>query len=92
MKNAWIALLSSRKWWTGFLTISAIATATFLVHAKMLETAQLVPTIGAITAIGISVIGSIAWEDSSAKKSAANTTISASATVPEKRETPREDS
>lgn len=69
MKNAWVALLSSRKWWVGTLTVGAVIAATTLVALGKLPAAQLVPTIAAITATGMGVIGAIAWEDVASKAS-----------------------
>jgi hypothetical protein len=62
-----MTLFSSRKFWIGTLTIAATLGAVFLRATGKLPADALVPTIGAITSVGLSVIGSIAWEDSASK-------------------------
>ena len=62
------ALASSRKFWVGTITVLAIAGAVLLVALGKLDAAQLTATIAGITAVGITVIGSIAWEDTAEKK------------------------
>lgn len=63
MKNALIALLSSRKTWVGLLTVFSVVGAVVLRALDKLPADALVPTIGAISSIGLGIIGSIAWED-----------------------------
>lgn len=69
MKNAWLALLSSRKTWVGLLTVASVVGAVVLRALDKLPAEALVPTIGAISSVGLGIIGSIAWEDSAAKGS-----------------------
>lgn len=61
------ALLGSRKFWVGTLTIAATVGAVVLRVVDKIPADALVPTIAAITATGLTVIGSIAWEDAAAK-------------------------
>jgi len=68
MVDTWKALLSSRKFWVGTVSVAAIAAAVTLVSLGKLPESALLPTISAITTMGLSVIGSIAWEDAAAKR------------------------
>lgn len=56
-------LLASRKIWVGTMTVIAIAAATTLVALGKLPASELTTTIAGLTAVGLGVIGSIAWED-----------------------------
>ena len=69
--NTVVALLSSRKFWVGLLTIAATVGAVVLRVTDKIPSDALVPTIVAITATGLGVIGSIAWEDAALKGSGA---------------------
>jgi hypothetical protein len=68
MKDTLVLLLSSRKFWVGFLTISAVFAAVFLRSMNMITAEALVPTIIAITSTGLGFIGSVAWESVSADR------------------------
>jgi len=68
MISTWALLLNSRKFWVGGVTILAIAGTIALVALGKLSEASLVPTMTAITGLGIAIIGSIAWEDTTKAK------------------------
>jgi hypothetical protein len=70
VKDTVVALLSSRKFYVGTLTIIAVIAAVVMVVLGKIPPEHLTVTIGAITATGITVIGSIAWEDGAAKNAA----------------------
>jgi hypothetical protein len=76
MIATWLLLFQSRKFWVASVTILAIVSAVALVVAGKVDAAHLTTTIAAITTVGISVIGSIAWEDTTKAKSAALTVSS----------------
>jgi hypothetical protein len=63
MLKTWSALLSSRKFWTGTITVAAVIGAVALRATGKIPADALVPTIVAITATALGVIGGIAWED-----------------------------
>lgn len=70
MIQAWKLLFASRKFWIGTITVFAIAAASALVALGKLSHDQLAPTIAGITSVGITAIGSIAWEDGAKGKDA----------------------
>lgn len=70
MLAAWSALFSSRKFWVGTITVAAVIGAVVLRALDKVPADALVPTITAMTAAALGVIGSIAWEDTSKKKGA----------------------
>lgn len=63
MFAAWIALLSSRKFWVGMIALAGTVGAVVLVATKTLETGPALMLVGSATGIGMSLIASIAWED-----------------------------
>jgi hypothetical protein len=67
MVNTFSALLSSRKFWVGTLTVIATLGAVLLRSLDKIPADALLPTIGAVTTLGLGVIGSIAWEDAALK-------------------------
>src|SRR5882724_8915716 len=75
MFATWGLLLQSRKFWTGTLTIVGVLGAVLMVALGKVDAAHLVPTIMAITATGLTLIGTTAWEDTS--KTKANAQINA---------------
>ena len=72
MIATWVLLFQSRKFWIASITILAIVGAVALVGLGKVDAAHLTTTIAAITTVGISVIGSIAWEDTTKAKTAAS--------------------
>lgn len=70
MIDTWKLLLASRKFWVGFLTIVCVTSAVVLRALDKIPADALMPTIAAMAGTGMSIIGSIAWEDSAAKKAA----------------------
>ena len=72
MKNAWSLLLASRKFWMGLLTIVAVVSSVVLRALDKIPADALLPTISAITAVGLGIIGSIAWEDAASKRASAS--------------------
>lgn len=67
MLNAWSLLFGSRKFWLGLLTLASLAAAVVLRVTDKIPADALVPTITALTAVGISSVLSIAWEDAAEK-------------------------
>jgi hypothetical protein len=82
MMNAWTALFASRKFWIGTLSVVSVIGAVVLVAMGKVDKDHLVPTITAISAIGVTLIGSIAWEDSAQKRNEGTSTAPRGA-VPE---------
>ncbi len=68
-------LASSRKIWVGGLTVVTIAGGILLVALGKLESSMLLPITTALTALGVTTIGSIAWEDAAQSKNNANREI-----------------
>ncbi len=77
MISTWALLINSRKFWIGGVTLLAIAGAITLVALGKLSEASLVPTMTAITGLGITIIGSIAWEDTTKAKAVGTANTSA---------------
>lgn len=75
MTTTWSALMSSRKFWIGALTLAAIASATAMVIAKVIPTTEFLGTITAITAVGGVSINAIAKEDAAQKGAASVSAI-----------------
>lgn len=71
-----VLLFQSRKFYVGMLTILAVIASVALVMFGKVDISALVPTISAITTVGIASIGAIAWEDTT--KAKANAQINAS--------------
>lgn len=67
MKETFITLLASRKFWVGTLTVVAVAAATTLRALNLIPSDALIPTITAITATGLGFIGATAAEDAAKK-------------------------
>jgi len=65
--NTLTALLTSRKFWIGTMSVAATLGAVLLRALNKIPADALVPTMAAITATGLGVIGSIAWEDAASK-------------------------
>lgn len=63
-----VALFNSRKFWTGTITILGIAVALVLRAKGLVDKDEFVPTILAVTGVGVSVIAGISWEDGKAKE------------------------
>ena len=63
MTSAWSQLFASRKFWVGFLTVVSVVGAVVLRVTDKIPAEALVPTISSVTAVGLGIIGSIAWED-----------------------------
>lgn len=63
MINTWILLLNSRKFWVGTITVAAVFGSVYLRATGKIPPDALIPTISAITAAALGVIGSIAWEN-----------------------------
>lgn len=74
------ALLNSRKWWVGSLTILATFGVLALRALDKIPADAMGMTMATLTTIGLGVIGSIAWEDTTAKK--ADATRAAPAPAP----------
>lgn len=68
MTTAWALLFASRKFWVGFLTIVSVIAVVVLRVTDKIPGDALVPTLSAVTALGLGVIGSIAWEDVAEKR------------------------
>lgn len=71
MKDALLSLASSRKFWTGTISVAAVFAAVLLVALKIIPEASLIPTISAITATALGFMGSTAWVDAAAVKAQA---------------------
>lgn len=84
MKQTWQTLLSSRKFWVGTITVAAVLGAVFLRSTGKIPADALIPTVTSLTAVAMSVIGSIAWED------AATSASTGSAETPPPPDAPRE--
>ncbi len=67
MLKTWSTLLASRKMWVGLLTIVSVLGSLYLRAKDLIPSDAMVPTILSFSATGLSIIGSIAWEDASAK-------------------------
>lgn len=84
-----IALLfASRKFWVGTITVLAIVVGSVLVSMGKIDATLLVVTIAGIAGTGMTLIGSIAWEDAAEKRSAPQTINTATADVAEKKDEP----
>ena len=68
MKDALLALVSSRKFWTGTVSVMAVFGAVLLCALKIIPESSLIPTISAITATALGFMGTTAWEDTSKTK------------------------
>lgn len=66
--NTLLALTSSRKFWLGTITVAAIVGAVVMRVTGKIESSDLGPTIAGISSVAMMVIGSIAWEDTAAKR------------------------
>lgn len=64
-------LLASRKFWVGSLSLAATFGVVLLRALDKIPADAMIPTMAAITATGLGVVSSIAWEDSSKSKVAA---------------------
>jgi hypothetical protein len=73
MFSTWGLLLQSRKMWVGLLALLSIAGTLLLVTIGKIPAEAMVPTIAAVSGIGLSIIGSIAWEDTVRARSNAST-------------------
>lgn len=62
------ALLTSRKFWTGTLSMAAVFAAVLLRSLNLIPADALIPTIVAITTTALGFIGATAWEDVADKK------------------------
>lgn len=62
------ALLQSRKFWIGFLSVAAVFAAVFLRSMNLIPADALIPTITAITAAGVTGVSAIVVESVSADK------------------------
>lgn len=74
VKGTWQALLSSRKFWVGTITVAAVLGAVALRATGKIPADALVATVTSLTTVAMSVIGSIAWEDASASAAVAPVT------------------
>lgn len=76
MKDTLVALFSSRKFWTGTISLAAVFAAVLLRSLNLIPADALIPTIVAITTTALGFIGATAWEDVAASKAdaVANTT------------------
>ena len=63
MNNTVLALLSSRKFLTGGVSLLAVFSAVLLVALKTIPESSLIPTISAITATALGFMGTTAYED-----------------------------
>ncbi len=81
MLTALSLLFASRKFWVATITVLSIVAGTVLVSLGKIDSTQLLVTVGGIAATGITLIGSISWEDSASKRGNAQTTIATSATA-----------
>ena len=70
MKDAVVALLSSRKFFVGTITVLAVISAVVLRALDKIPADALVPTIVSLTAVALGVIGTIAWEDTASAQAA----------------------
>lgn len=61
-------LLASRKFWVGSLSLAATFSVVLLRALDKIPADAMIPTMAAITATGLGVVSSIAWEDSSRNK------------------------
>jgi hypothetical protein len=75
------ALASSRKVWVGIVTLCAIAGAITLRIFDKIPSDAIVPTIYAISGVGLTLIGGIAYEDA-AEKGAPNVTNNVTTLTP----------
>ena len=63
MKDTLVALLASRKFWTGTISLTAVFAAVLLRSLGLIPADALIPTIVAITTTALGFIGATAWED-----------------------------
>ncbi len=63
MNTTLVALLNSRKWWVGTMSVAAVFAAVLLRSLQLIPADALIPTIAAITTTGLGFIGSTAWEN-----------------------------
>lgn len=63
MKETLLSLLNSRKFWTGAISLVAVAASVLLVTLKLIPESALIPTISAITATALGFMASTAYED-----------------------------
>lgn len=68
MKDTVVLLLSSRKFWTGTISMAAVFAAVFLRSMNLIPSEALIPTIVAITSTGLGFIATTAWEDVADKR------------------------
>ena len=88
MTNAWLLLLASRKFWMAVTSMIAMTGVVVLRALDKIPTDAMVPMLGAITATGLGVITSIAWEDAAGKKSQVDVQVAPSVPVPASASTP----
>ncbi len=67
MNNTTTALLTSRKFWAGTLSLAAVVAAVTLRTLNLIPADSLIPTISAITAVCLGFMGSTALEDAASK-------------------------
>ncbi len=67
MKDTLAALLSSRKFWVGTISMAAVFAAVFLRSLQLIPADALIPTIVAITTTGLGFVGATSWEDVATK-------------------------
>lgn len=58
-----VALLTSRKFWVGTISVGAVFASVLLVVLKIIPQEALIPTISSITAMGMTYITAVAWEN-----------------------------
>jgi hypothetical protein len=81
MKDAALAMLSSRKFWAGFLTIAAIVAAEVLVKLGKMGPGEVGTFVAGVSAVGASYILGTAHEDAMEKRAAGAAVESPSATA-----------
>ncbi len=67
MNDTLTALLSSRKFWVGTLSLAGVAAAVTLRALGLIPADALVPTIVAVTTTALGFIGATAYEDAAEK-------------------------
>ncbi len=63
VRDTWHILFTSRKFWVGTISVTAVFAAVLLRSLNLIPADALIPTITAITATGLGFIGATAHED-----------------------------